>query len=119
MQVAGFATASHGNAIDCINDRKWLTMYAPQVLATQKLASKSTLCPLKIDNILNTTIIVQRSRKARRSPLTQVTGNHCVNDKAAMFVAHYAIKIVLFALAQKPPGAHISSCLLGILSQDF
>ena len=36
-----------------------------------------------------------------------------------MFVAHYAIKIVLFALAQKPPGAHISSCLLGILSQDF
>ena len=94
-------------------------MYASQPRPAKKLASKSTLCPLKIDNIHNTTVIVQRSRKARRSPMTQVKGNHCVNDKAAMFVAHYAIKIVLFALAQKPPGAHISSCLLGILSQDF
>ena len=45
MQVAGFATASHGNAINCIKDRKRLTMYAPQALATQKLTSKSTFCP--------------------------------------------------------------------------
>jgi hypothetical protein len=115
MQVAGFATASHGNAIDCINDRKRLTT-GP---CDPETRVEIDLLPLKIDNIHNTTIIVQRSRKARRSPLTQVKGNHCVNDKAAMFVAQYAIKIVLFALAQKPPGAHISSCLLGILSQDF
>ena len=94
-------------------------MYASQPRPAKKLASKSTLCLLKIDNIHNTTVIVQRSRKARRSPMTQVKGNHCVNDEAAKFVAHYAIKIVLFALAQKPLGTHISSCLLGILSQDF
>ena len=35
------------------------------------------------------------------------------------FVANHATKIVLFALAQNRFGQHMSTCLSGILSQDF
>mgnify|MGYP001163664301 CR=1 FL=1 len=39
--------------------------------------------------------------------------------EATNFVASHATKIVLFALAQNRPGQHMSTCLSGILSQDF
>jgi hypothetical protein len=49
----------------------------------------------------------------------RATVNQGFTISGTSYVAVHATKLVLFALAQYPDAAHISSCLLGILSQDF